>query len=78
MRRMPETFFDARYPNIAAWIGQEGWIELGYEPNTDTCARALDGGGMVWGGGRPAETIDQWLKALEAGVGEFMNNQGLR
>jgi hypothetical protein len=75
---MPEISFEAGYPNITAWIARDGWIELGYEPNTDTYARALDGGGMVWSGGRPTETIDEWLEALEAGVGEFMDDQGLR
>jgi hypothetical protein len=75
---MPETSFEADHPNIVAWIGQDGWIELGYEPNTDTYARALDGGGMVWSGGRSAETLDEWLEALEAGLGVFMDDHGLR
>jgi hypothetical protein len=73
---MPEPSFAAGYPNIAAWIAQDGWIELGYEPNTATCARALDEGGIVWSGGRPTETLDEWLAALEAGVGEWMDEQG--
>jgi hypothetical protein len=73
-----EISFEASFPDIAAWIVQDGWIELGYEPNTDTCARALDEGGMVWSGGRPTQTIDEWLAALEAGVGAFMDEQGLR
>jgi len=74
---MTEISFEARYPNIAAWIARDGWIELGHEPNTGTYARALEEGGMAWGGGRPAETMDEWLEALEAGVGEFMDDQGL-
>ena len=75
---MPEASFDARYPSLAAWIAEDGWIELGYEPHTDTYARALDGGGMIWSGGRRTETTDDWLAALEAGVGGFMDEQGLR
>jgi hypothetical protein len=74
----PATSFAAGYPNIVAWIAQGGWIELGYEPHTGTCVRALDEGGMVWSGGRPTETINVWLAALEAGVGQFMDEQGLR
>jgi hypothetical protein len=66
------------YPNIVAWIAEDGWIELGYEPNTDTYARALDEGGMIWSGGRRTETLDEWLAALEAGIGEFRDRQGLR
>lgn len=75
---MPESFFSVHYPNIAAWIALDGYIELGYEPNTNTCARALDEGGMVWSGGRSTGTLDEWLEALEAGIGEFMDEQRLR
>jgi hypothetical protein len=74
----PETSFEECYPSLAAWIAEDGWIELGYEPNTGTYARALDEGGMIWGGGRRTETIDEWLAALEAGVREWMNEQGFK
>jgi hypothetical protein len=73
-----KSAFASLYPNITAWIGQDGWIELGYEPNTATCARALDEGGIAWGGGRRTESLDEWLEALESGVGGFMDEQGLR
>ena len=78
MKPVPEASFDVRYPSLAAWIAEDGWIELGYEPNTDTYARALDEGGMIWSGGRRTETIDEWLAALEAGVEEYMDEHRLR
>jgi hypothetical protein len=70
---MRKSSFEALYPNIVAWISRGGWLELGCEPHTSTCARALDEGGMVWGGGRPTDSVDEWLEALEAGIGEFMD-----
>jgi hypothetical protein len=78
LKPVSEASFEGRYPSLAAWIAQDGWIELGYEPNTNTYARALDEGGMIWSGGRRTETIDEWLASLEAGVGEFLDDQGLR
>lgn len=74
----PESSFDERYPSLADWIAQDGWIELGYDPNTDTCARAVEEGGLIWSGGWRTETIDAWLAALEAGVEKFLDDQGLR
>ena len=62
------TTFTDHFPYIAFWVKQQGWIELGYDYNTDTCARAIDEGGMPWGGGKPNETIEEWLAALEAGI----------
>jgi repressor LexA len=70
--------FTERYPNIAFWVKQHGWIELGYDYHTDTCARAIDEGGMPWGGGEPQETVDEWIQQLETGIREFVEEQGLR
>jgi hypothetical protein len=75
---MKGTPFALRYPNIAAWATQQGSVELGYDPMSNTCARAIDEGGMVWGGGEPDQTIDQWLDALEDGVRASVDEPGLR
>jgi hypothetical protein len=68
-----ETTFAERYPNIALWVKEYGWVELGYDYNTDTCARAIDEGGMPWGGGNHSETVEDWLQALERGIKEFLD-----
>ena len=70
--------FTERYPNIAFWIKEQGWIELGYDLNTDTCARAIDEGGMLWSGGRRNQTADEWMQALEIGVKDGLEEQGLK
>ena len=74
---MPAQTFSDLYPKLADWLGQEGWIELGFEPETNTCARALDEGGTVWQGGRVKETVDEWLAAMEPAVGAYMDEIGL-
>jgi SOS-response transcriptional repressor LexA len=69
--------FAELYPQIATWITQQGTVELGYDPNTDSCARALDQGGMAWSGGMARETIDDWLNALDAGIAARIEELGM-
>ena len=71
-----EPTFAVRYPNIEFWIKNDGQIELGYDYNTDTCARAIDEGGMPWSGGNRHETIDDWMRHLESGISELVVEQG--
>ncbi|MFZ5910378.1 MAG: hypothetical protein ACOYYU_10215 [Chloroflexota bacterium] len=41
------TTFSSTYPNITYWTESCGWIEIGYDDNTDTFIRVLDEGWMV-------------------------------
>ena len=62
------------HPNIAEWIeDHEGYIEVGYDANTDTFARALDDGGMLWGGGRRTTGLDEGLRLLDTAIAERRN-----
>ena len=70
--------FAEHYPHIAFWIKKHGRIELGYDFNTDTCARAIDEGGMPWGGGEISQSVDEWMQALETGVKECLEELGLK
>lgn len=58
------------YPNVADLVLGGGWIELGYEYNTRTYARALDEGGMLWSGGRADMSLEELLEALEEGIAQ--------
>ena len=71
VEQLSPGLFSERYPHLMFWVTEQGRIELGYDPNTDTWARALDEGGMAWGGGTANETVEEWLTAMEAGVKEF-------
>jgi SOS-response transcriptional repressor LexA len=73
-----DSTFAERFPNIAFWVTQHGWIELGYDHNTDTCARAIDEGGMPWSGGDSQQTVEDWMQALETGIGECLDELGLK
>jgi hypothetical protein len=74
---LSQTSFQDRYPHLAFWVTEQGWIELGYDPNTGAWARAVEEGGLAWSGGHPHETVEEWLEAMEAGVKGFRERWGL-
>jgi hypothetical protein len=68
---------EERYPHVARWCNDHGWIEVGYEWQDKLFARALNEGGLVWGGEGPYATLDDALHALEEGLAAFMAENGL-
>ena len=68
---------DAIYPTIVRWVQEYGWIEIGQDEMSRSFIRALDDGGMVWEGRKSYPTLDAALQALEAGLKEWMQEQGL-
>ena len=67
--------FESFYPHIAFWVANSGWIEMGDDECSPSFVRALDGGGMVWEGKEHYKSVDLALKALEAGIRDFMQEQ---
>jgi hypothetical protein len=63
--------FEARYPHIASWV-QDGWIEMGRDDCDRSFVRALDIGGLVWEGDGPYASIDEALRALDAGIAAWL------
>ncbi|MFL6335211.1 MAG: hypothetical protein ACJ754_18010 [Pyrinomonadaceae bacterium] len=68
--------FEGSYPNIAAWVSNGGWVEIGYVEYTGSFVRALDEGGMIWEGVSRYESLDYALKALDQGVAEWVEEHG--
>ena len=64
--------FQETYPNIAFWVRDHGWIEIGQDDYSQSFVRALDIGGMIWEGKHRYTTLDEALRALEAGLAEWM------
>jgi hypothetical protein len=76
-KREPEPYsFEGTYPNIAAWVSNGGWVEVGYAEYTGSFVRALDEGGMIWEGVSRHESIDYALKALDQGIAEWLEEHG--
>jgi hypothetical protein len=67
-----------KFPNINRWVSDlRSFIAVGYDYNTDTFARAIDEGGMVWGGGDRAQSLDELLEALDSGIAQAIMKLGL-
>lgn len=71
-----QSSFEVAYPNIAAWVSNGGWVEVGYVDYTGSFVRALDEGGMVWEGLRVYESLDYALKDLDQGIGGWIEVHG--
>ena len=69
-KKEKESHLANAYPNVADLVLGGGWIELGYEYNTRTYARALDEGGTLWSGGEGNMTMEELFEALEEGVAQ--------
>jgi len=68
---------DTTYPTIARWVMEYGWIEIGHDDMSQSFARALDEGGLVWEGQEDYATLDDALRNLEAGLAAWMREQHL-
>jgi hypothetical protein len=68
--------FEGAYPNIAAWVSNGGWVEVGYAEYTGSFVRALDEGGMIWEGVSRYESIEDALKALDRGIADWVEEHG--
>src|SRR5262249_52975180 len=68
---MPSSF-EADYPAMTRWIKEFGHIEIGHDSFMDNFVKALDRGGMPWGGRSEYATIDEALNDLERGIKAFV------
>jgi SOS-response transcriptional repressor LexA len=68
--------FEESYPDLADWIMGGGWVELGQTEDTPSMARALDTGGMVWEGKERYQNVDDLLRELNEGIGQWNEENG--
>jgi hypothetical protein len=67
--------FAALYPHVAAWV-QDGWVEIGRDDYSRSFVRALDIGGLVWEGKTSYPSLHEALRALDAGIGAWLEENG--
>jgi hypothetical protein len=72
---MPNTL-EKTFPTIALWIKSHGRIEIGRDDYSQSMARALDEGGMVWEGKTQYTTLDELLHDIETGLKEWLKENG--
>lgn len=59
------TSVETRYPHVARWVGEFGWIEIGQDDFSRSMVRALDIGGLIWEGKPRYATLDAALQDLD-------------
>jgi hypothetical protein len=62
---------ESQYPNIALWVNEHGWIEIGSDEFSTSFVRALDEGGLVWEGDDEYASLDDALRALDVAIAEW-------
>lgn len=68
--------FDEQYPNIV-WMVENGRVEIGREPYSDSFIRVIDEGGLVWESDKTYKTIADALADAEAAIENWSNEIGL-
>jgi hypothetical protein len=66
---------EAAFPNIAEWVQDCGWIEIGDQDWQGFVVRALNGGEMVYEQ-KGCRTLAEAMTALEKGVGKWLDENG--
>lgn len=62
---------DERYPHLAAWVRDRGWIEIGSDEFSWSGIRILDSGGLIWESDEDYESLDATLAAADAVLAEL-------
>lgn len=60
-----------RYPYLAAWMLDRGWIELGATDEMPSAVRIFDCGGLVWQSEEDCFSLDAALEAADAALAEL-------
>lgn len=68
--------FEGRYPTLARWVSERGWIELGQTDGSRSRVRVLDEGGLVWEGGATSTSVSAALTEAELGLQVWLAEQG--
>jgi hypothetical protein len=73
---MSDAPFARAYPQLAHWIADRGWIEIGQGDYSRSLVRILDIGGLIWEGGEDAASLDAALRIAEAALTTWLREQG--
>lgn len=69
--------FASAYPSIAQWVEDGGYVEIGQTCYEELAfVKALDEGGMIWAGETEYSSVDAALRALDAGIAAFLEENG--
>ena len=67
--------FESTYPNLARWVDEQGWIEIGADEYSSSLIRVLDEGGMVWESEPEYDSLDAALRDADAAIAAWMRGE---
>jgi hypothetical protein len=62
---------EVRFPHVARWVSEFGWIEIGQDDHSRSMVRALDTGGMIWEGQTHYPCLDALLGDLDCALADW-------
>ncbi|MEP7288556.1 MAG: hypothetical protein ABI947_22620 [Chloroflexota bacterium] len=71
----PQPFLTA-YPHLAEWVTGAGWIEVGEDDYIKSLIRVLNEGGMIWESSGHYANLDEALKAADAAIAGWLEDNG--
>ena len=74
-KKKPEFDVESAYPNVAAWVRDFGWIEIGDMDWQGFVVRVLDAGGMIYEK-EGCRKLAEAMTALEKGIGKWFDEEG--
>ena len=69
------NIFDEQFPNIARWVIEQGYIEVGYDEFTSSFIKAIDMGGGIWSGKSKYNNVHEALLALDKALKKHMKER---
>ncbi len=75
MKQSSRTSFDEAFPLLTVWALQQGRIEIGYEPYTNSFIRVLDEGGDMWKGRSSYKSVEAALAHAEKGSAPLIRDK---
>ena len=66
--------FEKNYPNIAWWIENQGWVEIGYDDFSHSLLRLVDMGGVCYEI-KEHESVDSALREVEIWLSDEILNR---
>lgn len=75
---MPKSkTLEGKYPNLARFVEEIGWIEIGQHEMISAFVRAYDLGGTVYEGEDSYPDLATALQDLEDGIKEYLEENGI-
>lgn len=70
---------DETYPTLAAWVKQEGRIEIGYgyDANDRSFLRVIQYTDVIWCSDRTYTSLDEALAEMEEAIAQWCREQGI-